>query len=70
MKATIQQLAWYIERDGATLSRRDGRWIVRAPLLGGYAEWSLSDAENDELNAERDRVYKRLADRRRAAAAR
>jgi hypothetical protein len=67
LSATATQLAWYIERDGYT---------VRAVESGQYvaARWGAtyfvpaSDVAN--LNAERDRVYAILADKRRKAAAR
>ena len=68
-KATIQQLAWYIERDGATVRcAADGCQTVTSTSTG--LSWTVPADMIDELNSERDSVYRVLADRRRAAAAR
>lgn len=72
MKATLRQLAWYIERDGATVDARraDGSQLVSAPALGGSVSWIVTAEYVEELNRERDAAYRVLADRRRKAAAR
>lgn len=59
---TPVQLAWYIERDGARITRhyRDGSLEV-ALSTGGTV---LVPADGvKELDAERDRAYRRLRDR-------
>lgn len=69
MKATIVQLAWYIERDGAKVVKfhADGGQRIEVPVLGGHATYEVPAFWVDELNAERDKVYKVLAAKRRAA---
>jgi hypothetical protein len=68
MKATIEQLAWYIERDGGTVSFSRGEQIISVPALGGTITYAVPAFRVDELNAARDRVYRTLAEKRRAAA--
>lgn len=71
LPATLVQLAWYIERDGARLTFRDGDGIVTVPLGSeGYATYRVPAFDLAALDAERDRVYKVLAEKRRAEAAR
>lgn len=69
MRATLAQLATYIERDGATVDARraDGSQKVTAPVLGGSVSWIVPASEVDELNRERDAAYRREAEKRRSA---
>ena len=75
MQATARQLAWYIERDGGVVScQADGSQVVRVPLMGGHITYHVPASGFpfgvDDLNAERDIVYRQIQDRRRKAAAR
>lgn len=72
-KATLVQLAWYLERDGATIIRHeaDGAQVIRVPLgAGGHVTYRVPAEDVAALNAYRDEVYRTLAAKRREAAAR
>ncbi len=69
LTATAVHLAWYIERDGATIVdyRPDGGQLVRVPLgAGGHVDYDVPADMVDDLNRERDVVYARLQAKRRA----
>lgn len=69
LSATIAQLATYLERDGASIVKfeADGAQVVSVPLGAGEVTYRVPAADVDALNAERDRVYRMLAAKRRAA---
>lgn len=63
MRATLEQLAWYIERDGAVT-----RWVpegleVRDAKVG--VRWIVPESDWPALDAARDRVYATLRRRTR-----
>lgn len=68
MKATLLQLATYIERDGATVRHDDRDQIVTS--LGGQVSWRVPADQVDALNAARDVAYAKVAARRRKLAQR
>jgi len=70
MKATLPQLATYIERDRATVQvNADGSQTVTAPLAGaGHVSWVVPAHLVDDLNRERDLAYRQARDRQRQAA--
>ncbi len=75
MKATLKQIAWYIERDGGQIVRHDanGDQLVRIPLHrggAGHIDYLVPAMSTAELNEERDRVYAQLRRKAREAAAR
>lgn len=66
MNVTLTQLAWYIERDGARLAGvRNGVHRYEVPHIAGVLVVEVPPFLVDELNAERDKVYKVLRDRER-----
>ena len=69
MRATLAQLATYIERDGATVTcHADGSQTVTSSLAGaGHASWVVGPDQVDELNAQRDLAYHLAQVRRRRA---
>jgi hypothetical protein len=70
MAASLVQLAWYLERDGASIAHHhaDGGQRVRVPLAGGHIDYEVPAHLVAQLNRERDLVYRQLAERRRKVA--
>jgi hypothetical protein len=61
MKVTLQQLAWWLERDGWRYLRSTGAGNVYGKP--GQGEVEVPDAQVAELDALRDRVYTQLRDK-------
>jgi hypothetical protein len=69
LPATAEQIAWYIERDGATYFdfEADGSRKVRVPLGSqGHATYRIPADMVEEIESRRDRVYRLLAEKRRS----
>jgi hypothetical protein len=68
MTATLEQLAWYIERDGATTRwTADGLVVTDARV---QVRWLVPESDWPALDAARDRVYTLLRARERSARSR
>jgi hypothetical protein len=70
--ATLEQLAWYMERDGGRVIRfeADGAQVIEVPVMGGRITYRVPAADVADLNTQRDRVYRTLREKARKAAAR
>ncbi len=69
LSLNVEQAAWYVERDGATLdhAESDGTLVYSGRVAGGTYTFRVRPDAIDEFNAYRDQVYRRLAAKRRAS---